>query len=111
MPFAFGRHQRDRTGTGPRPKGKRTASLLDRLREELGDSAELLEAYALDRARAPDQEPVLRSLMPELAMIPIPEVGPARITAPTSVICGRHDLQLRPRVAEPRAPVTDGRCT
>ncbi|MFB9518248.1 alpha/beta fold hydrolase [Streptomyces purpureus] len=73
---------------------------LGRLREQLGDSMKLLEAYALDRARAPGQKPVLRSLMPEFAMTPIPEADLARITVPTSLICGRHDLQVRLKVAE-----------
>ncbi|MEU1890829.1 alpha/beta fold hydrolase [Streptomyces pristinaespiralis] len=73
---------------------------LDRLREQLGEQMELLEAYALDRARSPGQKAALRSLMPEFAMTPIPPAGLARIAVPTSLIFGRHDLQVRLRVAE-----------
>ncbi|WP_395366969.1 alpha/beta fold hydrolase [Streptomyces sp. YH02] len=73
---------------------------LGMLREQLGASMELLEAYALDRARSPGQKAALRSLMPEFAMTPIPAADLARIAVPTSLICGRHDLQVRLKVAE-----------
>ncbi|MFD7324713.1 alpha/beta fold hydrolase [Streptomyces sp. NPDC059875] len=73
---------------------------LGRLREQLGNRMELLEAYALDRARTPGQKAALRSLMPEFAMAPIPAEALTRIAVPTSLICGRHDLQVRLRVAE-----------
>ncbi|QES17842.1 alpha/beta hydrolase [Streptomyces venezuelae] len=73
---------------------------LGRLREQLGERMELLEAYALDRARAPGQKAALRSLMPEFAMNPIPVADLARIAVPTSLICGRQDLQVRLKIAE-----------
>ncbi|MGW6565443.1 alpha/beta fold hydrolase [Streptomyces sp. NPDC054975] len=73
---------------------------LGALRQQLGTSMELLEAYALDRARTPGQKVALRSLMPAFAMAPIPADDLERITVPTSLICGRHDLQVRLSVAE-----------
>ncbi|WP_318208026.1 MULTISPECIES: alpha/beta fold hydrolase [unclassified Streptomyces] len=73
---------------------------LGRLREQLGTRMELLEAYALDRARAPGQKAALRSLMPQFAMPSIPDADLARIAVPTSLICGRHDLQVRLKVVE-----------
>jgi pimeloyl-ACP methyl ester carboxylesterase len=73
---------------------------LDGLREEVGDRWGLLEAYALDRSRAPSQKAALRTLMGQFGVPPIPAAELARITVPTALIWGRHDLQVRPRIAE-----------
>ena len=73
---------------------------LDGLRDEVGEQWEPLAAYALDRARTPGNKAVMRSLMPKLAMPAIPPAELARITIPTTLIWGRHDLQVRLRVAE-----------
>jgi pimeloyl-ACP methyl ester carboxylesterase len=73
---------------------------LDRLREQLGERGALIEAYALDGARSPGQKATLRSLMPQLGL---PAIAPAeltRIAAPTTLIWGRHDRQVRLRVAQ-----------
>jgi pimeloyl-ACP methyl ester carboxylesterase len=42
----------------------------------------------------------LRTLMPQLGMRPIAVADLERITVPTTLIWGRHDLQVRLRVAE-----------
>jgi pimeloyl-ACP methyl ester carboxylesterase len=73
---------------------------LDGFREQLGERAALLEAYALDRARSPGQKALLRSLMPQLGLRPIPPAELARIAVPTTLIWGRHDRQVRLGVAQ-----------
>jgi pimeloyl-ACP methyl ester carboxylesterase len=73
---------------------------LDGLREQLGEREALLEAYALDRARSPGQKAALRSLMPQLGLPAIPPAELARIAVPTTLIWGRHDRQVRLRVAQ-----------
>jgi pimeloyl-ACP methyl ester carboxylesterase len=73
---------------------------LDGLREQLGERAALLEAYALDRARSPGQKAALRSLTPQLGLPAIPPAELARITVPTTLIWGRHDRQVRLGVAQ-----------
>lgn len=73
---------------------------LDGLRHEVGEQWEPLAAYALEQASTPGNKAVLRSLMPKLAMPAIPPAALARISVPTTLIWGRHDLQVRLRVAE-----------
>ena len=70
------------------------------LREQMEGRLEQLEAYALERARTPAMKKALRSLMPQLGMRPIPAADLARISVPTTLIWGRHDLQVGVRVAE-----------
>jgi pimeloyl-ACP methyl ester carboxylesterase len=72
---------------------------LDGLREQLGEWGALLEAYALDRARSPGQKAALRGLMPRVVPAVIPPAELARITAPTTLVWGRHDRQVRLGVA------------
>jgi len=69
---------------------------LDRLRAQVGERWEPLAAYALDRARTPSQQSALGALMAEFG-------GPVdltRIAVPTTMIWGRHDLQVPLSVAE-----------
>lgn len=73
---------------------------LDRLRTELGDDWESLEAYAVDRARAPSVKAALRSLMGQFGVPKIPAEDLERIDVPTTLIWGRHDPVTRLRVAE-----------
>ena len=73
---------------------------LDGYREQLGERAALLEAYALDRARSPGQKASLRSLMPQLGLRLIPPAELARIAVSTTLIWGRHDRQVRLGVAQ-----------
>ena len=73
---------------------------LDGYREQLGERAALLEAYALDRARSPGQKASLRSLMPQLGLWLIPPAELVRIAVSTTLIWGRHDRQVRLGVAQ-----------
>jgi pimeloyl-ACP methyl ester carboxylesterase len=73
---------------------------LDGLREQLGERGQLLEAYALDRARAPGVNAALKHLMPQLGVPAIPPAELARIAVPTTLIWGRHDRQVRLGLAE-----------
>lgn len=78
---------------------------LDReqLRQRIGDSWEPLMDYALDRARTPSVQSALRRQITGLGMRPIPPGDLARIDVPTSLIQGRHDLQVRLKTAEEAA--------
>jgi pimeloyl-ACP methyl ester carboxylesterase len=73
---------------------------LDGLRQQLGQRWEPLAAYALDRARTPGMQAALGSLMPALGLTAIPPADLARIVVPTTMIWGRHDLQVPLKVAE-----------
>jgi pimeloyl-ACP methyl ester carboxylesterase len=73
---------------------------LDGLREQLGERGQLLEAYALDRARTPAMKAALKHLMPQLGVPAIPSAQLARIAVPTTLIWGRHDRQVRLGLAE-----------
>lgn len=79
---------------------RRCMADLDGLRAEMDGQMELLEAYALERARTPTLGAALRSLMPQLGIPPIPTADLARIAVPTILIWGRDDLQVRLRIAE-----------
>jgi pimeloyl-ACP methyl ester carboxylesterase len=72
----------------------------DGLRQQLGQRWEPLAAYALDRARTPGIQAALGSLMPALGLTAIPPADLARIVVPTTMIWGRHDLQVQLPVAE-----------
>jgi pimeloyl-ACP methyl ester carboxylesterase len=72
----------------------------DGLRQQLGQRWEPLAAYALDRARTPGMQAALGSLMPALGLTAIPPADLARIVVPTTMIWGRHDLQVQLPVAE-----------
>jgi pimeloyl-ACP methyl ester carboxylesterase len=73
---------------------------LDGLRERQGKRGELVEAYALDRARAPGMNKALKHLMPQLGIPAMPPAELARIAVPTALIWGRHDRQVRLGLAE-----------
>ncbi|MGH9161358.1 MAG: alpha/beta fold hydrolase [Vicinamibacteraceae bacterium] len=72
---------------------------LDRLREQMGERWEPIAAYALDRVSTPGMNVALGSLMP-LFGAEIPSTDLARIAVPTTLIWGRHDLQVPVRIAE-----------
>jgi pimeloyl-ACP methyl ester carboxylesterase len=71
-----------------------------RVRALMGDLWETSQAYNLDRARTPSVRAANRRLLRELGTKPIPPRELARITVPTSLICGRHDRVMRLRIAE-----------
>lgn len=73
---------------------------MEALDGQLGEQWEWLTTYALDRARTPGLQTTLRRLMPQLGLRAIPPADLAAIDVPTSIIHGRHDLQVRLAVAE-----------
>jgi pimeloyl-ACP methyl ester carboxylesterase len=64
---------------------------LTALRRRLGDKWADLEAYTLDRVRAPGRLSALRSLMEHFGVPAIPPASLERITVPTALVWGRHD--------------------
>lgn len=79
---------------------RRCMADLDALRSEMDGRMELLEAYALQRARESEVTAALRDLMPRLGMPPIRRSDLEGMQVPTTLIWGRHDLQVRLRIAE-----------
>jgi pimeloyl-ACP methyl ester carboxylesterase len=73
---------------------------LNRLRGQMGERWEPLAAYALDRARTPGQQAALGMLMPQFGTPAIASADLDRIAVPTTLIWGRHDLQVPLSVAE-----------
>jgi pimeloyl-ACP methyl ester carboxylesterase len=73
---------------------------FDGLREQFGDQWDAFGAQALEWAKSKTSKATLRSLMSGFGLRPIPAAYLAQITAPTSLIWGRHDLQTPLRVAE-----------
>ena len=93
-----------------RPTAKNRDRLFDQcfldreqLRQRIGDSWEPLMEYALDRGRTPSVQSALRRQITGLGMRPIPPDDLARIDVPTTLIHGRHDLQVRLKTAEEAA--------
>jgi pimeloyl-ACP methyl ester carboxylesterase len=72
----------------------------DGMRDQLGERWEPWQEYVLDRARTPAAKAALPALMRKLGVPAIPPAELARITVPTTLIWGRHDPVMRPKVAE-----------
>ncbi|MCG5481143.1 alpha/beta fold hydrolase [Sinorhizobium alkalisoli] len=79
---------------------QRCAFDLDALRDRMGESWERLRAYNLDRARAPELKSTQQSLMEQFGFPAIPSEELARITIPTFMVWGRHDLATPLPIAE-----------
>lgn len=79
---------------------RRCAFDLDSMRDRMGESWEWLKAYNLDRACRPSLRAAQHSLMEQFGMSAIPPAELARITVPTSLIWGRHDLATPLPIAE-----------
>jgi pimeloyl-ACP methyl ester carboxylesterase len=73
---------------------------FDSLRKGLGEQWESIKAYNLDRALAPSLQASQHALMEQFGMFGIPSTDLAKITVPTTLIWGRHDLATPLRVAE-----------
>jgi len=73
---------------------------LDRLRDRMGESWKPFAAYNVDRARMPSVQAALHTLMEQFGMPAIPPADLARISVPTTLIWGRHDLATRLPIAE-----------
>lgn len=72
---------------------------FDALRRQFGDTWQDFAAYAVNRGRTPGVLAATGALLSQFA-IAIPEVSLARISVPTTLIWGRHDLATPLRVAE-----------
>jgi pimeloyl-ACP methyl ester carboxylesterase len=66
---------------------------LDGLRERMGERWEPFEEYNLDRARTPSVQAALAAYMQQFGAA-IPPEDLARISVPTALIWGRHDLAI-----------------
>ena len=73
---------------------------LDGLRGRMGERWEWLKAYNIDRARISSLQAAQHALMEAFGIPAIPSTDLARITVPTSLIWGRHDLATSLEVAE-----------
>lgn len=73
---------------------------FDRTGSNFGDHWEDVRSYALACARRTDNQAALRALMPRVGVPPIPRDDLDRIEVPTSLVHGRHDLQVSLRVAQ-----------
>jgi pimeloyl-ACP methyl ester carboxylesterase len=79
---------------------QRCAFDLDKLRDHMGESWGHLRAYNLERVRAPELKPIQQSLFEQFGFPVIPPHELARISIPTVLIWGRHDLATPLTVAE-----------
>ena len=79
---------------------RRCAFDLDGMRDRMGESWEWLKAYNLDRAGTEVRSATQHSLMEQFGMLAIPPADLARITVPTTLIWGRHDLATQLGIAE-----------
>lgn len=70
------------------------------LRVEMDGDLDMLEAYGLEWAQLPKAKAALRSLMSSFGMPAIAESELKAMTVRTTLIWGRHDLQVPVRVAE-----------
>jgi pimeloyl-ACP methyl ester carboxylesterase len=73
---------------------------FEALRERLGDRWEAIAVYTVGRVRELDRLASIGALMAQFGMPAIPHEALARITTPTSLIWGRHDLATPLAVAE-----------
>lgn len=73
---------------------------LGRVRTDMGQAWELIAAYALECAHSTSVRTAGRTLMKAFGVSAIPEEDLQRIAVPTTLIWGRHDLQVPPLVAE-----------
>lgn len=70
------------------------------LRRRMGERWAWVEAYTLDRARAPGARAAQQQLMEQFGFPAIPPAELARIAVPTALVWGRHDLATSVSVAE-----------
>jgi pimeloyl-ACP methyl ester carboxylesterase len=68
--------------------------------DRMGESWKPFAAYNLDRARTPSVQAALHTLMEQFGMPAIPPADLARISVPTTLIWGRHDLATQLQIAE-----------
>ena len=73
---------------------------LDRLREGMGNRWDALATYNLDRASTPSVLEAVGKVMAEFGFPPVDPAELSRITVPTTLIWGRHDLATALEKAE-----------
>jgi pimeloyl-ACP methyl ester carboxylesterase len=73
---------------------------FNRVCSHMGERWAPLAGYALHLAHAPGLKSALRSLMPRFAMPAIPPADLKRVAVSTTLVWGRHDLQVRLNTAE-----------
>jgi pimeloyl-ACP methyl ester carboxylesterase/SAM-dependent methyltransferase len=79
---------------------QRCAFDLDSLRDRMGESWDHLRAYNLDRAQAPGLKPAQQGLMEQFGLLAIQPEELERISVPTALVWGRHDLATPLPIAE-----------
>ncbi|HEY1275966.1 MAG TPA: alpha/beta fold hydrolase [Thermoleophilaceae bacterium] len=79
---------------------RRCSHDLDALQAQMGELWRPFEDYNLEGARSPVGKAALRALMKKVGTPVIPPGDLANIAVPTALIWGRHDLAIRPRIAE-----------
>lgn len=72
---------------------------LDRVRTDMGEAWELIATYVLESARTPSVRAAGRNLTKAFGGSAIPAEDLQRITVPTTLIWGGHDLQVPPEIA------------
>jgi pimeloyl-ACP methyl ester carboxylesterase len=70
------------------------------LRRRFGKLWQPFEAYNIDRARSPAQQTALQELMGAFGVTAIPSAELSRISVPTTLLWGRHDLATPVTVAQ-----------
>jgi len=78
---------------------RRCAFDLDAMRERMGEQWEDIRAYNLDRARTASLHGTQQGLMEQFGLSAIPSDDLARISVPTALIWGSHDLATSLSVA------------
>jgi len=73
---------------------------VDGVRDQLGGAWPAFEAYAVALARTPSVQVAVGTVLGELCVAPIPPEDLERISVPTSLIWGRHDLATDLAVAQ-----------
>ncbi len=73
---------------------------FDRTGQKYGDSWEDLREHALQLAQGDELDAALKAMMPRVGMPPVAARDRDRITAPTTLVHGRHDLQVQLAAAE-----------
>jgi pimeloyl-ACP methyl ester carboxylesterase len=76
----------------------------------MGERWAWLEAYNLNRARAPGVRAAQEALMEQFGFGAISPDGLARIAVPSPLVWGRHDLATPVSVAQVASRSRDGRC-
>ena len=79
---------------------QRCAFDLDRLRQRMGVRWEQLRGYNIQLARIASLRTTQQSLFEQFGIPAIPAADLAKVTVPTTLIWGRHDLATRLEVAE-----------